>query len=417
MLIKWRQMQKKLCAVVAISFFALLQAADASIIKSLSLKDKTITYSQVINLKGFGPNISALKVNGIPIDVVQGGFECRLILKPGKNLVNISAEDAHGNTAKVYRKILRLLTFPDIERLYGNEKHWARHEIITLATLKIIEGYPDNNFYVSNSTTRGEFATWVCKAEGYKTFTPTNDLFADVPYGHWRAPYIKSIVERNIMKGDKDGFFGVDVPILRSEAAPLAIKVEGGAFAKKIIKIFYDVPKTHPFYSQIRLAKESGLIKGVSWQTSIFQPEKDLTRAEAAVLISRFERVKHLEKNLYDFKSGYSSGALCKVSTPPIIENVQITENQIGLYSKDRVGLRAKISDVEGLSTILSVKADISQLGGSQDAQMVDEKHTGDYAIYFVPKVDNSGEKIITITATDLMGDQSRQSIGVLVVR
>lgn len=394
-----------------IIFLALACASSAQVLSSLSPKDRTITSLSVLILKGEGPKLSAARVNGISIGAEKNSFTCGLVLAPGKNFSKIEAWDKWDNYQIFTRKILRIITYPDVEVYFNYKTHWARNSIVTLSTLGIIEGFPDGNFYLNKSLTRGELASWICRAEGYKTSIPLKDVSNDVPKEHWRAPFIKEIIDRKIMLPDASGNFGVDLPIARSEAAMASLNAEGATFEKEIVSVFYDVPKDYPYYSQITNAKEKGLIRGISWKTAIFEPEREITRAEAAVLLTRFPKVKGRQRWLLNFNEGYSN--YCKINTPPKIKNIAVVPDSIALNGGTPVILEVKIEDRE--ADILNVLADISSFGGPQDAEMSSDG--GVYTLQFAGSPESTGEKMITVTATDKLGWQGKEHIKVLVTK
>lgn len=367
----------------------------------------------MLTLAGSGSDLASARVNGVIIDIDNNSFSCGLVLSPGKNFAKIEVWDKDGNYEAYTRRILRLVSYPDVEELYNDKPHWAKYLIVTLATLGIIEGYPDGNFYVNKSSSRGEYATWVCRAKGYKTFIPQKDPYKDVPKEHWRAPYIKEVSDKGFIRGDDLGFFGLDLPISRGEAAFTSLKAEGSEFEKEIVSVFYDVPENYPFFDQLKLAKSSGLIKGISWKTAIFEPEREITRAEAAVLLSRFNRIKWLKTWLYDFNRGYTF--FCKINTAPKILDAQTTPKTIVLDGATPMNLRVIVEDREGLDNLLYLKADISDFAGPPDALM--HKDDGFYSLQFLASAESTGEKNINLTAIDKLGWKGIGQVKVMVVK
>lgn len=334
----------------------------------------------------------------------------------GKNYIEVKGWDGQENSQQKNLRVLHLISFPDAELEYESQKHWARREIITLATLGIIEGYPDGNFYMGQPITRGELATWLVKAEDIAVEPVTKDVFFDVPKEHWRAPYIKAAVDKGLIKPLTADTFGVDSEITRAEVAQIAVDAEGGKISEEFKYIFYDVPKTNPYFPEIKKGRESGLLKGISRALPIFQPKRAMSRAECAVLISRFGRVQWLEKWLYDFNQGYSEKVLCKINTAPKVLLVSVDPQSFSALDENTVlTLKVKVADREGLQDLLSVKADISNLGGPPDAEM--KGSNGDYILQFTPNVNSWGEKAIIVTVTDKSGWTGSGQTSVTVVR
>lgn len=404
----------------------LCSAGNASLLTISQPKDKIIASQEVIMLTGSGPGLRSITVNNAPIEMdAAGNFSCGLILAPGKNFVEVVGWNSTGQAEKKTLRILRTLSFEDADETYDNHRHWARHEVVTLATLGIIEGYPDGDFYLNQAATRGEFATWVIKAKGIKVYPVSKDVFFDVPKEHWRAPYIKAAYDKHYMKAVSPNNFGIDDPLMRSEATRIAVAAEGGNFTKEINALFYDVPKSSPFYAEIEKSKEKGLIKGVSHKVPLFQPKRDLTRAEATILLFRFSRVKWLEKWLFDFSQGYSARSFCKINTPPKVNSVSIDPQSFSIFDENTsVTVRAEVSNREGMTDILHVRADLTALGGAPDAEMKfngddndARRASGEYLLQLNPTVEAWGEKTVTVTAIDRYGWSAAGRANATVVR
>ena len=394
-------------------------AASASFINVDQPKDKTTTYQEVLTLSGNSSGLDALSINNIPIDIkADGSFSCGLVLARGKNYVEIKSWDKKGKFQVKSLRILRLVSFPDVEIRYENKEHWARSEVVTLASLGIIEGYPDGNFYLYQAETRGELATWIIRAKGIPVYQTLTDVFFDVPKEHWRAPYIKAAYDNGLMQPISPNVFGIDDTVTRAEAAGVALKVEGSKFISEIESAFNDVPETHPYYAAIEKSKESGLVKGISRKFPIFEPNREITRAEAAIVISRFNRVKLLASWLYDFEQGFSEKYYCKINTPPEISSVSVNPQRFSIFDENMLlTLKARIYDREGLQDIFSVKSDISSLGGPPDAEMRGNGTNGEYTLQFTPTIESWGEKAITVTATDKYSSTGSGQTSVTVVR
>ncbi|MEA3493588.1 MAG: S-layer homology domain-containing protein [Candidatus Margulisiibacteriota bacterium] len=387
-------------------------------------KDKLITFNEVEMLKGVGKNLDILKINDQKIGFsANGNFSCGLILSRGKNLVEIRALDKNGEHFTKEVRILSLKNYPDIETLYDGKKHWARTQIIYLSTIGVIEGYPDGGFYPGNPITRGELATWIARAKKLSVAKLGGDPFFDVPKERWRAPYIKAVVDAGFMRGYDNDTFGIDEPISRRQVAEVAVLTEGYEAVERIKPIFVDVPKEEQGAFPIYVAREKGLVLGVSKDIDVFEPDRALTRAEAAALISRFKISAERIKYLFSFEKGFDNGRRCKVNLPPKILSFSVGPGELKANKQNVVKVRVKIADRENFFPISKVKVDLSEIGGAPDAEMFDNASHGDekkgdmvYSLNLSLEPIESGSKSLMVTAIDRLGWESRKEAFLLVI-
>lgn len=411
-----------------LAFIILLIISTSASALTLSLespKDKLTTYDEVITLSGRGSGFSTLAVNRVRMDWEKDGtFSCGLVLNRGKNFVEVIGWDPSGKPLKEVRRVLRLITFPDMEQKYDGRLHWARRAVIGLASLGIAEGYPDGNFYPNHPLTRGEMASWLARSEGLLLLPPSQDVAQDVPKEHWRAAAIQAVLDKKYMLLQSNNFFGINEPLTRGEAAKIVIDAEGRAFEEEVKEAFLDVPDTHPFFSQIETAKEKKLMRGISLKSPLFEPNRDITRAEAAILYSRFGRVKWMTKWLFDFNQGFEPRAYSRINTAPRVVWASVMPASIPAIDETPVRLVARIEDREGRENILTVKADLSDLDGPPDAEMYDDGTHGDaqandseFALSFSAAPQSWGEKTIVVTAIDRYGWQGSGQTTLAVTR
>lgn len=399
-------------------FFSLSGCSFAASLKVFAPRDKLLTYEKVLALEGQAGGVDRISVNRVPVELSPaGGFKCELILSPGKNLALIEGWKGQRAVANKELRLLKLVSFPDAE------KHWARHEIITLATLGIIEGFPDGYFYPERSLSRGELATWLCKALGLKATPPERDLFYDVPKEHWRAPYINTVVEKGYLKGFSDKIFGINDGMTRGQVANVIADAEN-LKAREVESAFADVPQSHPFYKQIKAAQKQQLVKGISEKAFIYDPNRDITRAEAVMLLSRFRRSKWLDQWLFDFAQGFSGQRYCRVNTPPKITYAELTPRILYLGRDTKLIIEVQVYDFEGLEDIQSVKIDLTPVGGLPDQDLYDSGKLGDrkerdgiYTLLYEFEPVEWGEKYFKITATDRAGASDSTSLSAVIVR
>lgn len=367
-----------------------------------------------------------LKINGKNISYSKNGsFVTSLILRPGKNLAVFSVSVDGKTTQTAYRKILRMVRFSDSGSTYKGGIHWAEKYIIRAATLGIIEGYPDGSFLPDNNLTKAEFASWIAKAAGLAPVVVTKDLYFDLPKDHWRAPYIKAAIDSGLVQAVNDKYFGTEDPISRADAAETVLKANG--FNKEPEpgrQFFTDVPLTDKKNRSVSIAAEKGLVLGISKNPPVYDPERDLTRAEAAAMISRLSGVKEAFDEINDWGRGFDGSTICHVNAVPVIERLESSPDAAVADGRTKVLITAHANDPDGISDITLAKIDLQQVGGPSDAVMYDDGTNGDLAsrdaVYSISLPINPdvapGKKLLTATITDKSGVQNEKELYLTVL-
>jgi len=135
------------------------------------------------------------------------------------------------------------------------------------------------------------------------------------------------------------------------------------------------------------------------------------------VLISRLSNIKDMKTSLYDFEKGYTSYQFSKISTKPVINKVAAEPSKIAADGKTPLRLSADVTDAQGKTDISQVWADITPLGGPNNAKM-NLMATGFFEITFIMTTETvPGEKTITVKALDKSGLRSENSVKILVIK
>lgn len=401
-------------SIVLISF----SAVAASKLDIISPQDKTITWSIGAGIAGTAPGANDVTLNGTKIDLESGGnIEAAAQLRPGKNVIFFTASYPDGEELSKKIRVLRMVTCDDMEKSTAAKRHWARKQILNLLTLGIIEGYPDNLFLPGKPLERGEFATWLARAKQLKLSYLKEDVFFDVPKEHWRAPYIKAVADAGYMGAVSADSFGINEMIKRSDAVVAVAKANDLSPLKMSKSPFHDVPLNFKNADYIYAAYSKGWIIGVPGNIRNYEPERNMTRAEIAVLLSRLSSVKDQVEILNDFENGYTNDQFCAISTKPSIDNIAAEPAEIYADGKTPLNITAAVSDAQGPSDISLVWADLSEVGGPNNAKM-DLTDSGSYEVSFVmPAGTEPGDKMITITALDKSGLKSEASTVKVLVK
>ncbi|HHV99428.1 MAG TPA: hypothetical protein GXX36_07620 [Clostridiaceae bacterium] len=180
------------------------------------------------------------------------------------------------------------VTFSDISNV-----KWAKEAIEYLAARGIISGPGDGTFRPSDKVTRAEFIKMLMMALELED-EEAECTFSDVKAGAWYYKPIAAAQKLGIVKGKGDGTFGVNDEILRQDMAVMIYRTA------QLLGIDLDDDKdVVPFTDEAEIsgyAKEAvvaiqkaGIIKGTG--DGSFAPKKNVTRAEAAVIIYRVNHI------------------------------------------------------------------------------------------------------------------------------
>ena len=99
---------------------------------------------------------------------------------------------------------------------------WYNTAISTMASLGVLQGYPDGSFRPNANITRAEFAA-ICARFDMATYEG-DDLFSDIAQ-HWGRAEINAAATKGWIQGYSDGTFGPERSIKRAEAMTLINRV------------------------------------------------------------------------------------------------------------------------------------------------------------------------------------------------
>ncbi len=163
---------------------------------------------------------------------------------------------------------------------------WAHSAIATLHSKGIIAGRGDGSFAPDDKVTRAEFAKMLVLALGIQA-KETDIIFADVASTDWFASYALTAAANGIVLGS-GGSFLPNASITRQDAAVMIYRAL--AFAGGTMPAFTDSDSIAS-YARDAIASlcTAGILKGM--EDGSFAPLSSLTRAQAAVMLSRIMEV------------------------------------------------------------------------------------------------------------------------------
>lgn len=166
--------------------------------------------------------------------------------------------------------------------------HWAYDYIVDLKEAGVVSGYEGGYFWPESAVTRAEFLKMLM--EGLELSVSTSQVgmnpFTDVRAGTWYFPYVKAAKTLGLVEGYVNGTFHPSASINRAEAVHLALNLSDMAPLRtwESPSPFKDVYSGNWFGASVSSAFRLDLIGG--YPDGTFRPANDLTRAEAARIVS-----------------------------------------------------------------------------------------------------------------------------------
>jgi hypothetical protein len=173
-------------------------------------------------------------------------------------------------------------TFTD---LAGYE--WAKMAIEGLYKNEIIAGKQAELFAPYDNITRAEFVKILVNTFKISTTQPTENVFEDVLYNEWYAPYIFIAKQKELILGDNNYFYP-NKSITREDATVMLwrfIQSDKLLLLKKgDVKEFSDILQISDYAIEaVEKLQGFGLINGMG--NNEFTPKGNMKRAEAAVML------------------------------------------------------------------------------------------------------------------------------------
>ena len=162
------------------------------------------------------------------------------------------------------------------------KSHWAYEVIGELSDKGVINGIGNSNYAPESALTKAQFMKLLtCALGDFDSDKKYEPMYLDTAEGEWYTPYVTCGIQNAITDKTSD-FFYPDSAITRGEAVVWI--VNGMGIQKDVVCSFSDVIDSKE-KTAVAIAYDKGIISG--YEDGSFRPDNTLTRAEAAVLISR----------------------------------------------------------------------------------------------------------------------------------
>jgi len=175
--------------------------------------------------------------------------------------------------------------------------HWAEKEIANLYIYGAVSEPSDGRYRPDDVITRGELLTLFLRAKGITPMSGNQSSFADVKPGSWLSPYAETAYQLGIVHGQKAGnqlLLKPEEPVERKELVAMLLRAKGESgrvnqmrwsTAIQRLQSYGDGSQVEPaFQRPFAYALQKKWVN--PYQDGFLQPQKSITRAEAAVYTS-----------------------------------------------------------------------------------------------------------------------------------
>ncbi|MGB9834107.1 MAG: S-layer homology domain-containing protein [bacterium] len=199
---------------------------------------------------------------------------------------------------------------------------WARDEILKLAQVGIISGFPDGTFRPGNPVSRAEFAKMVVSSFASPSESPPS--FKDVSQDFWASRYISGAQVMGWITGFPDGTFRPQEPVTRAQALAVLARIAG--WKEEVWP--YPIPPSSWATGTVAAALKNGVIREN-------EPYWDLNHQFADQACERQEVAAFLERTLEKVRPGLFSSVEVSGQTASIALDEKATF-LLGLINKER---------------------------------------------------------------------------------
>ena len=126
-----------------------------------------------------------------------------------------------------------------------------------------------------------------------------SNAIKDIPADFWAKQQVETVLSDNIMQVDSEGNFNPDKPITRIEFVSALLKILSNDNLDVNIKNnFSDINDKQEFFNDVLRSEQLGLIYG--YPDGTFQPQKTMLKSETTSIISHITKDKYIDCAILD---------------------------------------------------------------------------------------------------------------------
>lgn len=221
--------------------------------------------------------------------------------------------------------------------------HWADFDIEKLVEMNILSGYKDGTFNPEGNITRAEASKILTLAKQLDIQNKADLNITDMDESHWSYDYVLTLVTNGVVQGYPDGSFKPDNSITREEFCLMIYNILNPSEGE--IRTFSDLDGSFAKH-EIEVLAGLGIVSG--YRGDLFSPKTEITRAEAASVVSRTlkvlnqENMDKAERIEAPYVQKYDTGYEEEEFIPsPTADDRQLSEDEVELFGDEASMLSA----------------------------------------------------------------------------
>ena len=170
--------------------------------------------------------------------------------------------------------------------------HWAKDNIKDLAYMGILKGDSEGNANPDSNITRAEFLALLLRTQEKDNIKVQNTYeFNDVKYENWYYDIVNIAVDEGILIGAGSKQILPEKEITREEMILMISRIMPTGKVKKSSNYFKDISGSYKYLNELYTITGMGIITG--YPDNTFRPKKVVSRAEAATIMNRLLMIEN----------------------------------------------------------------------------------------------------------------------------
>jgi len=251
-------------------------------------------------------------------------------------------------------------------------EYFSYNAISYLNYLGLMKGYANGSFKPNSPITRAELVTLLVKAKGLKyEGISFESVFKDMPKSNWASVFAYLSSKEKIVGGYPDKTFKPSKSVTRAEAAVVFSKFEGLTMSSMEFPVYNDV-KVTSWVMPSNAAKKAGLPDFIN--TSSFEANKPMTRGEVAYMLYKTKITGKLIEDGFEKAKNNIQPIEVDIADTTKLDSI-VAYGKIDTSEVSSIKINSKFVFLRPQTTTYSQKIDLSSGENTLEVTVSDKKN------------------------------------------